>query len=69
MSSFPVPGDTPLSSDIVYDCAIIGGGPAGLTAAIFLGRYRRKVLLNRTYRTYRTYRTDKTDKGIRRVPL
>ncbi len=29
----------------VYDCIIIGGGPAGLTCAIFLGRYLRKVLL------------------------
>lgn len=28
-----------------YDCAIIGGGPAGLTCAIFLGRYRRRVVL------------------------
>lgn len=28
-----------------YDCIIIGGGPAGLTCAIFLGRYRRRVLL------------------------
>ena len=28
-----------------YDCIIIGGGPAGLTCAIFLGRYRHKVLL------------------------
>ena len=29
----------------VYDCIIIGGGPAGLTCAIFLGRSRRRVLL------------------------
>jgi thioredoxin reductase len=28
-----------------YDAVIIGGGPAGLTCAIFLGRYRRRVLL------------------------
>lgn len=28
-----------------YDCIIIGGGPAGLTCAIFLGRYRRRILL------------------------
>lgn len=31
--------------DAVYDCIIIGGGPAGLTCAIFLGRYRRRVLV------------------------
>jgi thioredoxin reductase len=29
----------------IYDCIIVGGGPAGLTCAIFLGRYRRRVLL------------------------
>jgi thioredoxin reductase len=30
---------------VTYDCIIIGGGPAGLTCAIFLGRYRLRVLL------------------------
>lgn len=30
---------------IVYDCAIIGGGIAGLQAAIQLGRYNRRVLV------------------------
>jgi thioredoxin reductase (NADPH) len=29
--------------DMMLDCLIIGGGPAGLTAAIYLGRYRRTV--------------------------
>lgn len=34
-----------LDLDSIYDCIIIGGGPAGMTAAIFLGRYLRKTLV------------------------
>ena len=29
----------------IQDCIIVGGGPAGLNAAVILGRSRRKVLL------------------------
>ncbi|MEK8129112.1 NAD(P)/FAD-dependent oxidoreductase [Paenibacillus filicis] len=30
---------------MLFDCAIIGGGPAGLNAALVLGRARRRVIL------------------------
>ena len=30
---------------MLFDCAIVGGGPAGLNAALILGRARRNVIL------------------------
>lgn len=33
------------SLEMEVDCLIIGGGPAGLTAATYLGRFRRNALL------------------------
>ena len=33
-----------MNTDQMYDLVIIGGGPAGLTAAIYAARARGKVL-------------------------
>ncbi|MBI5639987.1 MAG: NAD(P)/FAD-dependent oxidoreductase [Nitrospirae bacterium] len=34
-----------MTEEFIYDCIIIGAGPGGLQAAIYLGRYNRRVLL------------------------
>ena len=37
--------DDTAKGDDVFDCIVIGGGPGGLQAVVYLGRYNRKALL------------------------
>lgn len=34
-----------MNDDALLDCLVIGGGAAGLTAAVYLGRYKRRALV------------------------
>jgi thioredoxin reductase (NADPH) len=52
MPNVPAPPDPTIATDAPlgsraapFDCAIIGGGPAGLSTAIYLGRLRRSSLV------------------------
>jgi len=52
---------------VVHDCVVIGGGPAGLAAATWLGRYRRDVVVVDS-RDYRAKNVDRSHGYLARDP-
>ena len=47
-----------------YDVIIIGGGPAGLAAAIYAGRAGRKTLMIELWRTYQRHQRNPKLSGL-----
>jgi thioredoxin reductase (NADPH) len=41
----PATGPVTTRVESLYDCLIIGGGPAGLSAAVYMGRFLRRTLI------------------------
>ena len=51
----------------MIDCLIVGGGPAGLTAAIYLARYRRSMRVIDGGQSYRLIPTSHNYPGFKGV--